>query len=161
MSEYIDDENTTFGTDKIYIRRNKTEGKGVFAKEDIKAHDLIERFSLIPLHYRTLYQGDNSLLRHAIVRDDCPCEECKKHGSSMYIAQGYASAYTYADDNRINAEYKITYEKYYGLVLAVKDIKKDQEIIVPAMQSYHYKNFVLPQLEFNQFREEQNNEIGT
>ena len=158
MSEYLDNETINFGTDKIYIRRNKAEGKGVFAKENIATNDLIERFTLVPLHYRTLYQGDNALLRHAIVKDDCPCEECKKHGFSIFLPQGYASAYTYADDNRINAEYKITYEKYYGLILATKDNKKDQEIIVPAKQSYHYKNFVLPQLEFNQFNRERNNE---
>jgi len=160
MSKYLDEEATTFGTDRIYIRRNQAEGKGVFAKQDFKKNDLIERFSLIPLHYRTLYQGDVSLIRNTIVRDDCPCDECKKHGYSMYLPQGYASTYTYANDNRINAEYKITYEKFYGLILATQDIKKDQEIIVPAMQSYHYKNFVLPQLELNQFREN-NNEIGT
>ena len=158
MPEYIDTKDTIFGTDKIYIRRNKAEGKGVFAKEDIMTNDLIERFTLVPLHYRTLYQGDNNLLRHAIVKDNCPCDECKKHGYQIFLPQGYASAYTYADDKRTNAEYKITYEKFYGLILATKDIKKDQEIIVPARQSYHYTNFVLPQIQLNQIRE-QNNEI--
>ncbi len=158
MSEYIDDQHITFGTDKIYIRRDVAEARGVFAKEDLEANDLIERFTFVPLHFRTLYQGDVSLMRNVIVKDDCPCNECKTHGYQIFLPQGYASTYNYADDDRVNAEFKINYEKFYGLILATKEIKKDAEIFVPANQSYHWKTFMLPQLEINNFRE-LNNEI--
>jgi len=154
--EYIDDESITFGTDRIHIRRDKSEGKGVYAKENIKANDLIERFSMMPLHFRTMYQPDMSIMRNVIVKENCPCEECKKHGYSMYLPQGYATCYRYADDSMANAEFKYNHEKYYGLVLAKKDINKGEEIITPSDQSYHFRNYVLPQLQLNQLRDTQN-----
>ena len=73
--EYIDDQSITFGTDRIHIRRDKSEGKGVYAKEDIKVNDLIERFSMMPLHFRTMYQPDMSIMRNVIVKENCPCEK--------------------------------------------------------------------------------------
>lgn len=138
-----------FDNSKVYIQRCTKTGKGVFAKNNILKGDLIERFPVLPLEFRTKYQNDKGVIHHALVKDDCTCAECAKHGYVMYMASGYGSLYGFTSENAANATYKIYYDNFYGEVIATQDIAANSEIQISQSESYTYKQYLINYRLFN------------
>lgn len=138
-----------FDTSKIYVQRCLISGKGVFAKNTIIKGDLIERFPVLPLEFRTKYQNDKGVMHHSIVKDDCSCNECIKHGHVMYFAAGYGSLYGFDHESLANAEYKMHYDNFYGEIIAIKNIEKDTEIKTNIENSYMHKQYIVNKTIYN------------
>jgi hypothetical protein len=130
-------ENQIFDNSKVYIQRSKMTGKGVFAKTDIVAGDIIERFPLMPTQFRTRYQGDPSILMNSFIKQ-CNCAECTKHGYVIYLGFGYSCLYDFKAQHKINATYKINYDEFFGDVIATENITKDSEISINVTESHYY-----------------------
>lgn len=112
---------------KIILKHSGIEGRGVFAYENIKKGDLIERCPLIQMEYRSKYQLDPTIFGYSYARYATD-EESDKHGFLMYIAAGYGMMYNHQDNS--NALWKFHYDQLIGDVVAITDIEKDQEIFV-------------------------------
>jgi hypothetical protein len=130
-------ENQIYDISKIYIKRSKTTGKGVFAKTDIVEGDIIERFPLMPTQFRTRYQGDPSILMNSFIKQ-CSCSECSKHGYVIYMGFGYSCLYDFKPHFKVNATYKINYDEFFGDVIATTNISKDSEIAIDIAESHYY-----------------------
>lgn len=141
-------ENQTYDISKIYIQRSKITGKGVFAKTDIVAGDIIERFPLMPTQFRTRYQGDPSILMHSFIKQ-CSCAECSKHGYVIYLGFGYSCLYDFKPQHKVNATYKINYDNFYGDVVATQNISKNSEISIDIAESHHYTQAMAKAMENN------------
>tara|TARA_Y100000004_G_C8877268_1_gene396012 strand:- start:286 stop:738 length:453 start_codon:yes stop_codon:yes gene_type:complete len=128
-----------FDISKVYLKFSDIHGRGVFAKHPIDLGDTIEVFPLTPCAFRTHYQGDPTIMHYAWVRDNCPCDECKKHGFQMYLSSGYANMYNHQEPDKCNARIEIEHKDLYGKVIANKTIKIDEEIVI-----YYGPNFSFP-----------------
>jgi len=102
-------------------------GRGVFATDDIKNGDVVERYPLVVMGIRMNYQIDPVAWTH-MYTNTCPCEECKKHGGQFLMVMGYAQLYNHQDDN--NASIKFFVEEQYADIVALKDISKGSEIFI-------------------------------
>jgi hypothetical protein len=139
-----------FDNSKVYVNRSRTTGRGVFAKDKIIKGDLIERFPILPLEFRTKYQFDQGVIHHSIIKDSCQCADCAKHGYVMYYAHGFGSLYGATNKNDANAEYHIFYDNFYGEIIATQDIDKNQEILTDIEMSYMYKQFKMNQHKYTE-----------
>jgi hypothetical protein len=125
---------------KIYISKSYIHGRGVLAREAISSQSVIEVFPILPLHFRTNYQFDQTIINYALINDSCKCAECQKHGYVIYFPMGYGGLYNYAVPNEFyNAFLDINFEHFYGKIIAYKNIEKDEEITLNIEDSYLYK----------------------
>lgn len=125
MSE---NENTKFFSNQIYCQNSDVHGRGVFANKLFLQDEVIEVFPLVPLAFRTRYQGDFGIFSYCFVNEACPCEECKRHGNVIHLGMGYSAVYNHQDEP--NAVMNIDYSKLIGTVQAAKNIEKDSEIFI-------------------------------
>lgn len=130
MTESV--ENPQFFAEHLYVQNSNVHGRGVFANKLFAKDEIIEVFPLSPLAFRTRYQGDYGILTYGFINDQCPCEECKRHGNVIYLGMGYSSMYNHQDSP--NAQLSIDFSKLTGSVVALKNIEKDEEIFI------EYKN---------------------
>jgi len=124
-------------SDNVYVSESKIHGIGVFAKRDIKTTEIIEVFPIIPLPFRTHYQGDGRVIDYSVIKQ-CPCEECKKHGLLIFLRLGYGGIYNHQDNP--NAELSMDYAKTIGICKAIKNINKDEEIFINYGPNFHFMN---------------------
>lgn len=114
---------------KIYISKSKIKkaGRGVFAARDIKKDEIIEKCPVIevPKH-------DVSNLRESILVTYF--FYFGKNKERLTIALGFGSIYNHTYEP--NATYKIKHAEKTIDFIALKDIKKDDEITV----NYNYGN---------------------
>ena len=113
---------------KIILGDSKIQGRGVFALDDIKKGNIIERCPLIEMAYRSKYQLDPQIFGYMYAQPPCSCPECDKHGFILHMALGYGMMYNHQDDP--NALWKFNYTQLLGDVIAVKDIMRGDEIFV-------------------------------
>jgi SET domain-containing protein len=123
---------------KVYVQFSDVHGRGVFAKNPIELHDVIETFPITPCLFRTNYQGDPTVIHYSFVNDACHCEECNKHGPLIYLSSGYANMYNHQDPESSNARFEINFKELYGKVIANKTIKIDEEILVDYGPHYSF-----------------------
>jgi SET domain-containing protein len=113
---------------KVIIGDSKIQGRGVFSLVDIKKGEIIERCPLIEMEYRSKYQLDPTIFAYLYAQPPCDCEECTKHGFVLNMALGYGMMYNHQDSP--NALWKFNYTQSLGDVIAIKDIKANEEIFV-------------------------------
>jgi hypothetical protein len=139
-------DDVSFESSKIYIKRSKLNGKGVYAKVDIVSGDLIEKFPLFPTQFRTRYQADPAILMNSFIKH-CTCQECTKHGSVIYLGFGYSCMYDFKRNYECNATYSLDYDHFYGNVMATKNITKNTEISIDISESHYYTQAIAKAME--------------
>ena len=125
-----------FYSKHLSVRPSQIHGIGVFADKDFVANETIEVFPIIPLSFRTNYQGDARVLDYSAIKF-CECEECKKHGYVIFMRLGYGGLYNHQDNN--NAKLYIDYNEYYGKCVAEKDIAIGSEIFINYGPNYIFR----------------------
>lgn len=112
---------------KIELGESVLHGLGVFATEDIKEGEIVEKCPLVVLQHRMNYQIDPVVWSH-MYTNTCPCDECKKHGGQFLMVLGYAQLYNHQDNN--NAAMQLHVQDEYAEIKALRDIKKGSEIYI-------------------------------
>jgi len=100
-------------------------GRAVFATEDIKNGELVERCPMEILAFRMNYHKDPVVWSHMFT-STCPCEECKRHGGHILMVMGFAQMYNHQDDH--SADIKFDLKNKIADIVARRDIKKGDEI---------------------------------
>src|SRR3990172_10207515 len=115
--------NKLITSDKIYIRRSRiaNAGRGVYARRDIKKGEIIERCPVIEVP-----KYDTSNLRESILVTYFFYFGRNKERSA--IALGFGSIYNHT--YKRNARFKIKQKDMIIDFVALKNIKKDDEITV-------------------------------
>ena len=127
--------NKLYQYSKIEIRKSSIHGYGVFAKEDLKNGELLEECH----HIRT------TLLQN----QDCDCKKKYPYKKYQYnypynktydenkpfqyetLVLGYGSIYNSSiSDGENNAEFDTDLDNNIFIFRTIKDIKKDQEILI-------------------------------
>lgn len=119
----------------LYVGNSKVHGIGVFAKKSFLPDEVIEIFPIVPLAYRTMYQGDFRVVDYCVVRQ-CDCEECKRHGLVLFLRLGYGGIYNHQDSN--NAQLIMDYPNSIGKCIATKQIQKNEEIFINYGLNYKF-----------------------
>lgn len=127
-----------FDSSKVCVKFSDIHGRGVFTKQPIELNEVIEIFPLTPCVFRTNYQGDPTVIHYGFVNDNCPCEECKKHGPQIYLSSGYGNMYNHQEAETCNARLEIDFNELYGKVIANKTIKIDEEIVIDYGPNYNF-----------------------
>jgi SET domain-containing protein len=125
-----------FDNIKVYVKDSKVHGIGVFARQNIKKEEIVEIFPIVPMSFRTNYQGDARVLDYGTIRF-CECEECKRHGYIIYSRLGYGGIYNHQDKH--NSVLGIDFSKNYGKCTAIEDIEKDDEIFINYGDQYIFR----------------------
>lgn len=129
-------QNVIFSSENLLVKPSQIHGIGVFAKKDFDPEETIEIFPIIPLSFRTYYQGDARILDYSAVKY-CECEECKKHGYVIFMRFGYGGLYNHQD--KPNAKLYIDYTEYYGRCIANSHIKSGSEIFIDYGPNYIFR----------------------
>jgi hypothetical protein len=120
---------------KIIVKMSHPDiGLGIFATEDIEKGELIERCPMIQLGWRNRYQGDPIIHKYCYTQGGCKCKDCQMHGVTSYMVLGYGMLYNHQDEP--NTLWNFQFPNLIGDVVAVKDIKKDEEIFVSYGENY-------------------------
>ena len=113
---------------KIKLGNSPIHGRGVFAAVDIKRGEILERCPLIQMGNRSKCQTDPVVYSYMYAQPPCDCYECANHGFLFFMALGYGMIYNHQD--KPNALWKFNYSQLFGDVIAIKDIKANEEIFV-------------------------------
>lgn len=132
----LDMETVQYDTDKVFLKRSKETGKGVFLKHGVKAGDIIERFPLIPLQFKLRYHSDPSILMNTFEKK-CDCQDCTRHGNTIFLGGGYSNYYNFVEVG-FNASYDFHFEEYYGNVIAKVDMPAGQQVALHLSEAHHY-----------------------
>ncbi len=118
--------NQVFPPKKVYISESKVPnpengqfipGKGVFVLENIKKGEIIEVAPILILEFSDFVDTKwNLLFEYYFWMDDC-----------VVLALGYGSLYNHSKNP--NVKYEINKNEKIITFTAIKDIKKDQEIL--------------------------------
>jgi len=119
---------------KIIVNHSNVEGRGVFATEDIREGEIVERCPMIRLEHRSTYQHDPTIWKYCYTQPKCDCADCKNHGFYFWAVLGYGMIYNHQDIP--NTKWSFNYKESYADVVSVSDIKKDTEIFVTYGSSY-------------------------
>jgi hypothetical protein len=108
------------------------DGKGcaVFAKENIPPASLIEYAAGMPLAHKEKYHNDPVILQRS-KKYICFCNECQKHGNSLFLFSGNFNGYRYSMSfNQSNADCFFVQESKLLIIYSLKEIVKGSEIIL-------------------------------
>lgn len=122
---------------KIVVDYSGVEGIGVFATQDIKEGEIIERCPMVKLGWRSNYVHDPVIWKYFYTQPKCDCSDCKNHGFSFWMVLGYGMIYNHQDIP--NTKWHFDYTQAYADVIASKDIKAKEEIFVTYGPNY-FKN---------------------
>jgi len=116
-------------SNKVYVAQSKIKngGRGVFATQDIKKGELIEKCPVIETPKNDLSNLNESILVTYFFYFG-------KNKENLVVALGFGSIYNHAYSP--NATYKINQREKTIDFIALSDIKKDDEITV----NYNYGN---------------------
>lgn len=121
---------------RIYVAESGITGagRGVYAKDEIAKGELIERCPLIRLSgFETEQLNESSLMFYMFY--------CGEGKNEAVIALGFGSIYNHAE--RANARYEIKNEEKVMEFVALKKIKKDEEIFFDYKQGNSENRFPL------------------
>ena len=105
---------------KVYLAKSKIpgSGRGVFAVEDIKKGEVIEIAPILILDFADFIDTKwNLLFEYYFWLDDF-----------VVLALGYGSLYNHSKDP--NCSYEILKDKKLIKIIALRDISKDEEILI-------------------------------
>jgi hypothetical protein len=136
-SPNMEESEIRYESSKTYSKQSKVHGIGVFAKQKINASDIIEVFPIVPLSFRTSYQGDARVIDYSVIKQ-CECEECKRHGYVIFLRLGYGGIYNHQDN--FNAEIIMDYKNLIGTCKAISSIDEDSEIFINYGINYRFPN---------------------
>lgn len=108
-------------------------GRAVFATEDIKEGEIVERCPIEIMGFRMNYHKDPVIWSYMFT-NSCPCEECKKHGGHFLMVMGYGQMYNHQDDN--SAHIKFDLKNKIADIIAKRDIRAGEEIFVSYGSKY-------------------------
>jgi uncharacterized protein len=119
---------------KIEIRKSDLNGYGVFATQNISKDEIIEQSPFIISGIRTkdLVQQN---IRKFLWPLPCNCDECKYRGRPYTIASGFVQLYNHSTDSDVKLSYDTN--KRIITITAIKDIKKNNEILVNYGPNYN------------------------
>ena len=123
-------------TEKVQVGIFRAVWRAVFATEDIRPGDLIERCPLELLSFRMNYHKDPTIYSHMFTHS-CPCQECKTHGGHFVMVMGFGQMYNHQDDN--SADIKFDLVNKIADIHARKEIKSGEEIFLNYGSNY-FKN---------------------
>ena len=124
-----------FNSDKLEVRMSPIDGYGVFAKEDIRAGELLEECHLVKyMNIKYGVEPDIDRVKFAWPKGggDIPTAEFFTYGIPLGFGAIYNSANT---KGTANADWESDIENKLLVFSAIKDIKKDEEI-----QTYYYNS---------------------
>lgn len=135
----MNNENTSIPIDfikdfPVRVGASSVNGRGIFATQDISEGQVIERCPMVPLGFRSRYHSDPQIYRYVYAQPLCPCKECSNHGFILHMVLGYGMLYNHQDNP--NTEWKFDYPNLIADVVAIRDIKKDDEIFVDYGKKY-------------------------
>jgi SET domain-containing protein len=115
--------NKVLSSEKVYVSQSKLRGagRGVFASVTIKKGERIERCPVIEIPEHDAASVNESMLVTYIYY-------LGKKKERLMLALGFGSIYNHTDTP--NAKYMEKYKQMVIDFIAIKDIKKDQEITV-------------------------------
>lgn len=120
---------------KVIVKMSKPElGLGVFATENIKVGELIERCPMIQMAWRSRYLNDPIISKYMYSDSGCDCEHCQIHGHHMYMVLGYGMIYNH--QNNPNTEWRFNYQSLLADVVAIQPINSGDEIFVHYGSNY-------------------------
>ncbi len=122
---------------KIIVNYSGIEGIGVFATQDIKEGEVVERCPMVRLGWRSNYVHDPVIWKYLYTQPKCDCTDCKNHGFIFWMVLGYGMIYNHQDIP--NTKWKFNYKQSIADVVASKDIKAGEEIFVSYGSTY-FKN---------------------
>lgn len=131
---------------RVVVGDSKIAGRGVFAVEDIKKGEVVERCPLIELEYRSKYQLDPTIFAYSYAQPPCNCYECEKHGFVLHMALGYGMLYNHQE--KPNALWKFNYTQLLGDIIAIQDISKGSEIFINYGNCYFNNNNIETGIEY-------------
>lgn len=110
-------------SEKIYINKSKilNAGRGVYAGQNIKKGEIIETCPFIDIPEYDLANLNQSILNTYFFFHG-------KQKEKLFIALGFGSIYNHTHNP--NAKYKIKSSESNIEFIALKDIKKDEEITI-------------------------------
>lgn len=115
-----------FTPTKIIVRDSTIHGRGVFAIEEIKQGDLIERCPMLKLDFPSKYHCDLKILDYTFARpSDANWQD---HGWDLYMIMGYGMMYNHQDIP--NANISFDYNLNTADITAIRDIKPNSEIYI-------------------------------
>lgn len=128
-------ENIYYQHKKIVVKLSSSEiGLGIFAIEDIEEDELVERCPMIQMSWKSKYLGDPQIFNYLYSNSNCSCDDCKRHGNSMFMVLGYGMLYNHKDEP--NTKWDFNFKNLIGDVVAVKPIKAGEEIFVSYGSKY-------------------------
>ena len=128
-------DNTYYQPSNIIVKVSSPEiGLGVFATRDIKEGELVERCPMIQMAWKSNYLRDPQIFAYLYSNSKCPCEDCKRHGNSMFMVLGYGMLYNHKDEP--NTKWNFNFKNLIGDVTALKPIKAGEEIFVSYGSKY-------------------------
>jgi len=129
---------------KLICRKSSLNGYGVFAYNDIYKDEVIEQaiFSVTKYRSRDLVHPEMRQLCYTL---PCNCETCKHRGRNFVFANGYLDLYN-SSDSKENSNVKLKWDRKSRVitVTALKDIKKDEEVLHYYGDSYGKKMLERP-----------------
>lgn len=116
-------------SDKVYVKQSKipNAGRGVYAKRDVKKNEIIEKCPIIDISKHDMANLSESFLVTYFFYFG-------KNKEKLAVALGFGSIYNHTYTP--NAKYKIKQKERTIDFVALKDIKKDDEITF----NYKYGN---------------------
>lgn len=128
-------DNTYYQPKNIIVKvSNPKIGLGVFATKDIEEGELVERCPMIQMAWKSNYLKDPQIFAYLYSNSHCSCDDCKRHGSSMFMVLGYGMLYNHKDEP--NTKWDFNFKNLIGDVVAVKPIKAGEEIFVSYGSKY-------------------------
>ena len=125
-----------FNNDHLILRESPGKGLGVFANKKIKNGEIIEYCHALTLNWKRKYTNDPAIIKYSYWHS-CQCKECQTHGNTGMVLFGNGSIYNSANSPELqNANFDLYPSLSLAIFKAVRDIQKDEEILVWWGQAY-------------------------
>ena len=118
-----------FSSSKISVQKSEIHGYGVFATDDIKTNELIEECVFTRLSHRSKEMVMDPILRQYLYTIPCNCDTCKHAGGHLAIGSGNITIYNHGEQGVRNVGFNWIPENKIIQVIAMKDIKKGEELL--------------------------------
>lgn len=126
---------------KIELRSSDVGGYGVFATRFIKENEVIEEAPYVKTSYRSkdLIHPE---LRQILYTFPCSCETCKYRGRNFVLSSGFVQMYNHAEKGKESVKFEWIYESRIIRVVAIRDIKANEEVFHYYGSNYSFFNEV-------------------
>ena len=121
---------------KLEVRESSFGGYGVFAIEDIKKDEVIEESTFMRTDLRTKDKFVDQITQVCYPLP-CKCKHCKKEGEFMLLSTGNIHIYNHVEEKQ-DVIFDYFADKRFIRVTAIKDLKKDQEVLHNYGKGYNH-----------------------